>query len=198
MRRSFATGRKGILLAIRRLARNNRGISAVEFALLVPIMITLFIGGSEVTQGITIKRKTTIATRTIADLVAQSSTLSDSDMTAIFAATAAVIAPYPAGNLKLVVSNIQIDANNNASVVWSSGYNGGTARAAGSTVTLPTGLNAFPKTSLIWAEAEYEYTPTIGYVISGSVDLKDKLYLRPRLVNCIERISGAQKLTCTF
>lgn len=187
-----------MLLALRRLIRENRGISAVEFALLVPVMVTLFLGGSEITQGITIKRKTTIATRTIADLVSQSSTLTDADITAIFTATSAVLAPYPATNLKLVITSVQIDANNAATVVWSSGHNGGTARTAGTPVTLPTGLNAFPKTSLIWAEAEYHYTPTIGYVISGSIDLKDKLYLRPRLVNCIERVSGAQKLNCTF
>ncbi len=193
-----APARGGLLLLIRRLLRERRGVSAVEFALVVPVMVTLFIGGTELTQGITIKRKTTIATRTIADLVAQSSTINNNDINAIFAATAAVLAPYPASNLKLVVSNIQIDANNRATVVWSDGYHGGAARAPGTPVTLPQGLDAFPNSSLIWAEAEYTYRPTIGYVITGTLDLKDKVYLRPRLVSCIERMRGSQKLVCNF
>jgi Flp pilus assembly protein TadG len=186
----------GILSAIRRFVRERRGVSAVEFALIMPIMITLFIGGQEVTQGITIKRKVTIATRTIADLISQDTSISDADLAAVFAATTTVLAPYAPGPLKMKISNIWIDADGNASVVWGAAHNGATPRSPGDTVTLPDGLNQFEKTSLLWAEAEYKYTPTIGYVISGSIDMNDKLYLRPRLTNCVERVTGGQTLAC--
>lgn len=191
-----AVHRKGILQAIRRFGRENRGISAVEFALLVPIMVTLFIGGTELTQGITIKRKTTIATRTIADLVAQDTSITNAEMTAIFAATSSVLAPYPAANLKLIVSSVAIAQNGNATIVWSDANGGAVARTVGSPVTLPDGLNAFTNTTLIWAEAEYTYTPAIGYVISGAMNLKDKLYLRPRLVARICRENGTNPPPC--
>jgi Flp pilus assembly protein TadG len=187
---------KGILRRLRRFGRENRGISAVEFALLVPVMVTLFIGGTELTQGITIKRKTTIATRTIADLVAQDTSITNTEMTAIFAATSSVLAPYPASNLKLIVSSVNIAQNGTATVIWSDAHGGATARAAGSPVTLPDGLNAFGNTTLIWAEAEYSYTPAIGYVISGTLNLKDKLYLRPRLVARICRENGTNPPPC--
>lgn len=187
---------KRLLRTIRRLVRDRRALSAVEFALIMPIMVTLFIGGTEITQGITIKRKTTIATRTIADLVAQVPTINNSEMSAIFAATGAVLAPYPAAKLKLVISSIAVDQNGNAKVVWSDASPGATARTRNASVTLPTGLNT-PNTTLIWAEAEYRYTPTIGSVISGSLDLKDKLYLRPRLVSQVCRDMGAQKYGCS-
>ena len=188
--------REGLLIALRRLMRERRGVSAVEFALILPVMITLFIGGSEVTQGITIKRKVTIATRTIADLVSQDVSVTDADLTAIFAATTTVLAPYSTASFKITITNVWIDADGNVSVVWSKGYNGATERTTGSSVTLPNGLNAFPKTSLLWAEAEYKYTPTIGYVISGSIDLKDKVYLRPRLTSCVKRETGSQTIDC--
>jgi Flp pilus assembly protein TadG len=187
---------KGMLGVIRGFVRSRRGVSAVEFALILPIMITLFIGGQEVTQGITLKRKVTIATRTIADLVSQDTSITDADLTAIFAATSTVLAPFAAGGLKMKISNVYIDNNNNASIVWGAAHNGATARTPGESVTLPDGLNQFKKTSILWAEAEYTYTPTIGYVISGSIDLKDKLYLRPRLTNCIDRVTGGQTVTC--
>jgi Flp pilus assembly protein TadG len=178
----------GILRAIRRFAREHRGVSAVEFALLLPVMLTIYLGGSEVTQGITIKRKTTIATRTIGDLVAQDVSVTNAEIAAIFAATAAVLAPYPAANLKIVVSSVAIDNNNVARITWSDATGGATARVPNTTVALPTGLNQFPNTSLIWAEAEYTYTPPIGYMITGPMKLNDELFLRPRLVTTITRV----------
>jgi Flp pilus assembly protein TadG len=183
----------GLLRTIRRFAREKRGVSAVEFAILLPVMLTLYLGGTEVTQGITIKRKTTMVTRAIGDLVAQDTSVTNAEMTSILSAAAAVVAPYPANNIKVVVSSISIDAQKVAKVVWSDATAGATAHTPGDTVTLPEGLNDFTNTTLIWAEASYTYTP-IGYIITGPMTLTDQLYLRPRLVSKICREKGAQTL----
>ena len=61
-----------------------------------------------------------------------------------------------------------IDANSIAKIAWSDTLNG-TKRAVGSTVTLPTALNV-PNTTLIWSEVSYNYTPTIGYVVTGTLE----------------------------
>jgi hypothetical protein len=34
---------------------------------------------------------------------------------------------------------------------------------------------------LIWGEALFSYTPPIGYVISGTLNLKDQIYMAPRM-----------------
>ena len=183
----------GILVPLRRFLRYRRGISVVEFALLLPVMLTLFLGGTEVTQGITVKRKTTIVTRSLGDLVAQDTSITDAEMTTIFQAIGAIVAPFSATNLKVILSSIAIDENNAAKIVWSDATNGATAHAPGMEITLPEGLNQFPNTTLIWAEAQYDYTPAIGYVITGVVALKDHVYLRPRLVSCVKRVKGAQE-----
>lgn len=183
----------GILIPLKRFLRDRRGISAVEFALLLPVMLTLFLGGTEVTQGITVKRKTTIVTRSLGDLVAQDTSITDAEMTAIFQATNTIVAPFSADNLKVIISSIAIDANNAAKIVWSDAANGATAHAPGLAITLPDGLNQFPNTTLIWAEVQYDYTPAIGYVITGMIGLKDHVYLRPRLVSCVKRVKGAQE-----
>ena len=65
-------------------------------------------------------------------------------------------------------------------------HQGGTARAVGSTVTLNVTLNT-ANTTLIWAEAQYAYTPTIGYVITGTMTLKDQIFMRPRLSDYVTR-----------
>jgi Flp pilus assembly protein TadG len=170
------------------LARDERGVSAVEFAMLLPLMVTLYLGAVELSQGIGADRKVTITARTVADLVSQVTSVSNADMTNSLNAASAVIAPFSAAQLKVVVSSITIDAQGKATIAWSDTLNG-TARSKGSTVTLPAAL-ASPTSSLIWSEVQYNYTPVIGYVITGSLNLKDQIYMRPRMSDTVARTTS--------
>jgi Flp pilus assembly protein TadG len=167
------------------LVRDTSGVSAVEFALLLPVMLTLYLGAVELSQGIAADRKVTLTSRTIADLVSQVTTINNAGMTNSLNAAAAVMAPFPVSNLKVTVSSISIDANGKATIAWSDSLNG-SARAVGSTVTLPAALNV-PSTSLIWSEVQYSYKPVVGYVITNTLTLKDQIYMRPRLVTTVTR-----------
>jgi len=153
--------------------------------MLLPLMLTLYLGTVEVSQGIAADRKVTLTARTVADLVAQVSSINNTDMTNSLNAAAAVIAPYTTSNLMVTVTSVTIDAAGKATVAWSDALNG-SPRAVGSTVTVPTALNT-PNSSLIWSEVHYTYTPTIGYVISGTLNLKDQIYMRPRLSDSVAR-----------
>ena len=53
-------------------------------------------------------------------------------------------------------------------------------------MTLPAALNV-PNTSLIWSEVQYTYKPVIGYVVTGTLTLKDQIYMRPRLSDAVTR-----------
>jgi Flp pilus assembly protein TadG len=176
-----------IAVHMRRLAGDVQGVSAVEFALLLPLMLALYLGAIEVSQGIGADRKVTLTARSVADLVSQTSSINNSEMTNSLNAAKAVMAPMPAANLKVTVSSVTIDAQGKATIAWSDTLNG-TKRATGSTVTLPPALSV-PNSSLIWSEVQYEYTPVIGYVLSGSLTLKDQIYMRPRLSDKVERTS---------
>ena len=167
-------------------SRDNRGMSAVEFALLLPLMLTLYLGGVEVSQGISIDRKVTLTARTVADLVAQVATIDTTGVNASLGASAAILAPYPDSNAKITVSVVTIDANGNAKIAWSATKNG-TARAVGASVTVPDALKV-PSTSLVWGEASYTYTPSIGYVVTGNMALSDQIFMRPRLSETVTKI----------
>jgi hypothetical protein len=78
---------------------------------------------------------------------------------------------------------VKIDANSNATIDWSVTMNG-TVRAKGSSVTLPAAL-LVPSTCLIWSEVSYLYKPTIGYVVTNTLTLKDQMYMRPRQSDCV-------------
>src|SRR5216684_9314629 len=107
-----------------RVVKDQRGVSAVEFAMLLPLMLTLYLGTVEISQGVGIDRKVTLTTRTVADLASQVSSINNSEMSNILAAASAVIAPYDASKLKVTVSQVAIDNNSNATISWSCTLNG--------------------------------------------------------------------------
>jgi Flp pilus assembly protein TadG len=165
-----------ILGKISKLARDRRGVSAVEFALLAPVMIGLYLGCVEVSEGVSADRKVSLIAAALANLSAQVTAISSTDMTNILDASAAIAAPYPASNLKMTVTCISISSTKVATVKWSV-TRGGTANSG--TMTIPSAL-AVPG-QLILAEASYAYTPTVGYTITGTLNLSDKMYMSPRL-----------------
>jgi Flp pilus assembly protein TadG len=163
----------------RRLLDDQRAVSAVEFALVLPIMVLLLFGGVELGDALTIDRKVTHVTSTLSDLVAQSKTITDADMATIFNAATWIMTPYSATTLKMKVSGINIDDTSKATVAW--GYaQHDVALAKGAVVTVPAALLQ-PNTFLVLTEVHYPYTPDVGYVMTGTYDLTDKFYLRPRL-----------------
>jgi Flp pilus assembly protein TadG len=162
---------------LRRLVRDRRGVSAVEFAIVAPVLIGLYFGVVEISDGVAADRKVSLAAATLANLTAQVSTISDSDMTNILDASSAIIAPYDASKLSITITCISIDANKKATVAWSKSR-GGTSNTG--TMTLPAAL-AVPNTQLILAQASYAYTPAVGDNITGTLNLSDKMYMSPRL-----------------
>lgn len=121
----------------RKLARatgDESGTTAIEFAMISPLLLVTLIGGTEVTQAVMAARKVATATRTMADLTAQ--IRGTTDVTAamvdeVYAAGRMIMTPYPSGSLKVAVSRVDVTSVNNvltARTVWSTTRNGGTAR----------------------------------------------------------------------
>jgi len=169
------------------LRRDQSGVSAVEFAMLLPLMVTLYLGAVEISQGVAIHRKVTLTARTVADLASQVTSINNADMTNMLTAAQAVIAPFPSNQLQVTVSAVSVDANGVAKVKWSDTLNG-TPRAVDETVEPPAALKV-PNSQLIWSEVHYNYLPVIGYVVTGALNLFDQIYMRPRLSDTVARTS---------
>jgi Flp pilus assembly protein TadG len=179
-----------------RLARDRRGVSAVEFALIAPVMIGLYLGCVEISEGVAADRKVNLIAGTLANLASSCSSsnanaggcpnniMSTTEMNNILDASSAIIAPFSASNLTMTVSCLSIDANKVVTVKWSETRNG-TKRtsfafdSSNSALTGSTGSN-YP-ILLILSEVSYAYTPTIGYTISGTLTLADKMFMSPRI-----------------
>jgi Flp pilus assembly protein TadG len=175
-------------------AADRRAAAAVEFAALLPFMLLLYIGGVEISQGVSADRKVTLTARTVADLASRVTTIDDPSMTGVLNASSAVLAPYSVTNLTMTVSQVYIDNTGHPTIRWSDSLNG-TPRAKGSAVTIPAGL-VVNDSYLIWGEAQYNYTPTLGYVMTSTLVLRDAIFMAPRMSLCVRRGTTTSNAVC--
>jgi Flp pilus assembly protein TadG len=170
---------------VRDLFNDHRGVAAIEFAIVLPFMLALYIGGVELGDGLAIQIKVTDTTHIVADLVTQQTTsTTKATIDTILGASSATIAPYSsppysATNLIVTVSEVSTNASGVATVTWSDSLNG-TKRPVGQVMTLPAQLAGQANISLILGEVSYLYTPNLGYAITGTVTISDSYYLFPR------------------
>lgn len=158
-------------------------MAAVEFALTAPILVLMFLGTFQVTDAVGAKRKLGIATRAIADLTTQYTSISSSEADSILRSSDQIMAPYSAAPGTFVVSQIYVSAAGAATVSWSRAQNG-TARTIGASVTLPTGV-AQNDSYVILAESSYPYTPSVGLAMVPTITMTDKIYMYPRLSDSV-------------
>ncbi len=180
------------------LKANEGGLAAVEFSLILPVLVLLWFGGVEITQGLSVDRHLNNLSSSIGDLVSRCKQVTESNMTNIFNIAPGAMFPFQTTGLQMRVSAVNIDSAQVAKIAWSRGsgiskYNAGTTL---NTTVLPTSLRT-PNTQIIIAEVYYPYTPAVGYVITGTVSLTDRMYFVPRLVNTIPLCNDA-KTDCTL
>ena len=185
----------GLVRLYRRFIASTRGVVAIEFAAILPVLLIILLATFDGGRAIIVYMKVRSATYILASVTNQYSTaipIQSANMTGIMNATTAVLAPYSNTPLTAVISELKITATKatTATVRWSAAQNG-TALASGATVNLPTGISASTNTCgtypcyLILAQVSYTYTPVFGYFASGGITLSDTAYATPRSSNCV-------------
>src|SRR5215208_971006 len=129
----------------RQLSGDDRGISAVEFGLLAPTMVGLYLASVTFSQGIAINN--------------------DGEIKSIRNAVDRIIEPYPKAKFKVTISQVIVDDKGVAKIQWSDSRNT-TQRAQNQVVTndIPASFQACAVAPcyLLWGEAEYDYVPVLG------------------------------------
>jgi Flp pilus assembly protein TadG len=176
----------------RTLATDQRGVAAMEFALLAPLMVMVYFGLSELTEGLMANRKTGHVASSIGDLTAQASTTTPAQLGDIFNVGATLMTPFPTagGVLKQRVSSVTVDVNNIPRVDWSQATAGYAALVKGSVVALPLAPKAHPADpdtpfigsgqSVVVAEAHYTFTSPVAQYLPQTSDIQSLVYLMPR------------------
>ena len=174
------------LRSLRRFVRDRRGLAALEFALIAPLMVTVLFGSVELTGLLNTNRRAENTSASVADIIARDTEVTNTEMSDLWSASSILMYPDASTPLKMRVSSVQVQTPTQATVLWSDGYNGYAARGVGSSVTLPSAM-MITGTSVIIAETTYRYTPPIGVFLKIAMDLNHTEYRRPRVVDPVVR-----------
>jgi Flp pilus assembly protein TadG len=163
-------------------------MAAVEFALILPIMVAFYFGLVGLTVGVMQDRKVTLMTRTVADLAGRlQGAANATEIDTIVGAAGNVLAPYDPNGIEIVVASVavrgtgQMDAQGKPIVTsvicWSAARSvskvgnefvtsaaavpGKWAKGKPYPTTLPGGFDT-ANTSFIQTAVTQEYKPVIG------------------------------------
>lgn len=180
-----------------RLWRDGRGVSAIEFAMIAPVLILIYFGLAELSQAMMAQRRTSHAASSMGDLIGQydsgSNPVNPTVTADVFAAAYAILSPFPTTSLELrVTSIVNVAATPTATpqpqVDWSDsrGTGGLPTLAKGTPMTVPTGLLSGAGDSVILAEAKYKYASPVGYVLPNGLAFNETFYMKPRKTQTVK------------
>lgn len=125
----------------RRLAKDREGMGAVEFAIIVPILLMVYITSFELTVGLSVAKRATRASGAIADIVTQQTSVNKAYLKTMLFAADGIFEPYSITGLKLKITGITIDANAKPTVAWSWAQDDSKPYAVGAAVSIPSSLS---------------------------------------------------------
>lgn len=170
--RAFARIRNGIAKIRTGFAEDRSGVAAVEFALLLPVMMVMYLGVVEISRAITNSRKVAQLARTLADLTSRD-VLTNASMDDILASRIAVLAPFDAGGVRIVVSSIGVYGSG-GSVIGKVCSSKASGKDASNNSIVPLPLNkvvdvpaGYETAGLrfVRADVDMDYTPLLGVSI---------------------------------
>ncbi|THD77582.1 MAG: pilus assembly protein [Phenylobacterium sp.] len=167
----------------RNFARDQRGAAAVEFALMLPILVVLQIGSVELVKAFEAQRRIAHVAAAMADVVSQGQTVSTAQLTDAMAAGQILVDPLPTNNLGLRISSMTANAQGVVSMDWTTSQNWTQAGQP----SVPTGYLAAGESAIV-ADVSYAYTSSTKYVLPNTITFVRHAYIRPRLSNQVAKV----------
>lgn len=180
---------------LRAAFRCRRGVVAIEFAAMVPILALLLIGVFEVTRYMIAIQKVGRVAVAMADYVSQSQTITENELDDLFDAISNISSPVSFDAGTVFVSSIYKSSDAAPmTIVWQRKGGGplsatSTIGAEGGTATLPAGMTLVGLEGLVAAEAVMDFTPVFLQDFVAPVRIYRTAFYRPRKSNQVA-ISG--------
>ena len=166
-----------------------RALGAVEFALIVPVMLLVWVGTVELAELHLASRKVTVAAQTAADLIAQEKSVTEAQLEDVIAAVNAIMVPYPTTSMSYDLVSVEADTDGSVSIGWR--FTQGTASAGIGGIPPKAPPLLTENDSVIVAVISYQHQPLfdIGIVTEiVDVNITEEAYSRPRKVSKIPLI----------
>lgn len=178
--------------------KDRRGIAALEFALIAPVMIMLLLGSIEITNGFDVNKKLARAGATVGDLVTQQQSVTKEKIADIMEIGTSILLPYRRDLPTITIASINIDANGNATVAWSQRKQGqaiSTPYTKGSTIAIDSNLK-IPASNFVRVETSIAYIPLVAWTIKDSVNTSSPSIAMGKMIYGRIR-QGADSVACT-
>ena len=180
--------RTALFRLLKKFLRDRRAVGAVEFALIAPVLLVIYLGSTDLADGLDVNKKVSRSASSLADLVTRQISVSASDVDDMFAIGSASLLPYRRTSPKIRVTALKVtkaQSSNTYTVTvdWSRANVANFAAAAGSKGDLPAALIA-TDAYFIKVDVELDYKPLHSW-ISTSIPMSETYYLSPRYTNTI-------------
>jgi Flp pilus assembly protein TadG len=172
--------------SLRRLSVARDGVAAIEFAMLAPILLMIYLSAFNLSIGFDLDRRTARAASTVADLLTQRDQTDKATLDSMKTVTESILAPFSVTNYSLKMTGIKVTAAGVGTVAWSRDQSGNKPYAKGAIVVVPTDLSAV-NSFLVHAELTVPYqlslfTPMPAAANSlSTIDLSKDYYFRQRI-----------------
>jgi Flp pilus assembly protein TadG len=176
---------RGASGTLRRLVHDRQGVGGVEFAIIAPMLIVLYLMAFELTMGLSVAKKTSLASSTIADLVARQDKVDKVFLASMADVSGAIFVPYASKNLLIKISAIRIDSTKAAKIAWSWSTTGVPPYAVGTSAPVPADMQV-ADTFLIRSELSVShelmmYLPGFSGTQTKNLTISREFYFRQRL-----------------
>ncbi|MEF2552437.1 TadE/TadG family type IV pilus assembly protein [Aurantimonas sp. A2-1-M11] len=164
---------------------NRRGVAALEFAIILPGLLLIYLGGFEASKALEASRKVESTAETVGNLVARNRTMTSIGLQNIYDISAAIMVPFPTEGLTMIVTTVSVDATGKGTVDWSRA-NTGPALNPGDPYTVPPELVFDAATYLVVVTVSYPYNPVMDYGgFFGGTKMTKEYTFRPRISKSI-------------
>ncbi len=181
---------RGVRTRLYRRKLDQSGVSAVEFALLMPLLIMIYFGLAETTQMLLADRRISQVAFSVGDLVSRTDQVDDAQMADIFTVARVIMQPFPVSTVMGIrVTSIEVASDGKASAVWSDASGTLGAYVPGAPMAIP-GTLIDPGETVVLSEVTYLYRGLSSMIIADGMTLSSKFYLKPRKSDAVLRVRG--------
>ena len=166
----MSAARTRIAQLLPRFAANEKGVAAIEFAFIAPVLMLLYLGASDVRFAVTLQRKVSQITADVSDLVTRETSVKKTDMDGMFRIADAILTPYDKSLLHLQISGVQEHVDSDPEIMWSYS-NDGSPPPTGTAMKALGQFSASKKSFVVVTQASYPYRPLGGMVMSRPLTL---------------------------
>ena len=148
----------------------DKGVAAIEFALLFPVLLIMFVGIFDVSSLVFCRNKMVRTAQDVSNIVTRGDT-TKSQLDSMLKAATLIAQPFDFnafGNIIVTsVAHPDADPKKPAQIMWRDSYPGGTGQSRITATNLPGGVVVAPNETVIFTEVFFTFNPLFSASIVG-------------------------------